>query len=107
MKSIKFEAVRIGFIDEVISVRIEVINGFTGEYCEETGFATYVNETSSTLALLRATRKVLKGMIKQFEEFIAKPRVNPTEQYYRKCVKEVLEIQKELCEVDQAIEQLM
>ena len=102
MRSIVFEAVRIGLIDEVVSVRIEVINKFTGEYCEETGFAT-----NQTLALLRATRKVLQDMIKQFEEFIAKPRVNPTEQYYRKCVKEVLEIQKDLCEVDQAIEQLM
>ena len=107
MKSLKFEAVRIGFIDEMISVRIEVINAFTGEYCEETGFVTFVDETSSTLALLRATRKVLRGMIKQYEEFIAKPRVNPTEKYYRKCVKEVLEVQKELCEVNQAIEQLM
>lgn len=104
MKSVvvrKLSASRVN--EKVVEVLIEATNQFTGEIYEARGFARcsskdkFIFERGEAIAGVRAVRKVLRNMQRDYKVFIAKPYiVNPTELYYRKCINELLAIHDDL-----------
>jgi len=104
MKSVVVREVSSSRVNEkVVEVLIEATNQFTGEIYEAKGYARcsskdkFIFEKGKAIAGVRAVRKVLQHMQRDYKILIAKPYIpNPTELYYRKCINELLAIHDDL-----------
>lgn len=111
MKSVVVREVKASKVSErVVEVLIEATNQFTGEIYEAKGYARcsskdkFVLEKGKAIAGMRAVRKALQQMQKDYRVFIAKPYIpNPTELYYRKCINELLAIHDDLQFANEAL----
>jgi hypothetical protein len=111
MKSVVVREISASKVNEkVVEVLVEATNQFTGEIYEAKGYARcsskdkFIYEKGKAIAGMRAVRKVLQNMKRDYKIFIAKPYIpNPTESYYRKCINELLAIHDDLQFVNETL----
>lgn len=111
MKSVEIRKINTTKVNErVIEVSLEAVSQFTGEFYEAKGYARCSSkdkfdfEIGKDIALVRAERKILQKMQRDYKVFIAKPYiVNTTELYYRKCINELLAIHDDLQFINRAL----
>lgn len=104
MKSVEISKISTSKVNErVIEVSLEAVSQFTGEIYEAKGYARCSSkdefdfEIGKDIAIVRAERKILQKMERDYRTFIAKPYiVNPNELYYRKCINQLLAIHDDL-----------
>lgn len=89
--------------ETTVKVEIEATNQFTGEICNAEGYSEFEGMTGAVVAELRAEQNLLANEMQKYMDFITKPYVNPTEEYYNKCFEELLEIHTDYLEVKEQL----